>query len=157
MQISERLAAFLEGPVWGHGGTRDRENIPASHAVFGVRISPDREHLTALVAEHWTHGLRENLADNGRFAVTLGLNSTHETYQLKGTCTEVLAATAADLAAQDRWVQGSVDEMKKVGAPDQWAQALANMKVRPCVAVTIRIEELYVQTPGPGAGEKVKS
>jgi hypothetical protein len=156
MQIPERLVTFVEGPVWCQAGTRDRDNVPASHLVYGVKVSEDRSHLTAILAEHWCAGLRENLADNGRFVLVCTRQATHETYQVKGTAAEVRAATAADHAVQDRWLADFVAALKASEAVE-YADALKMLKLRPCVAVTMRIDDAFVQTPGPGAGERMTS
>jgi hypothetical protein len=157
MRIPERLVAFLDGGLWAHGGTRDRENVPTSHQVFGAKVSGDREHITVFIPHQWTEGLRENLADNGRFAVTLGLSSSHETYQLKGPCTEVREAGPADFAVQGAWLDAVIDDFRKIGEPEEKLRGLRMMKIRPCLAITLRVEDLFTQTPGPGAGERVSS
>jgi hypothetical protein len=157
MQISQRMAAFLQGPTYTHAGTRDAQNVPAHHLVMGLAIAPDREHVTLLIPEHAAAGLRENLADNGRVAISSGEAVSHENYQLKGVCTEVRPCTAADHEVQDRW-QAALDAyLTKYGFPEAYRNVARRMKARPAVAVTFRIEEVFDQKPGPGAGERISS
>ena len=64
------------------------------------------------------------------------------------------ATTAADAELQQRYLAAFVDQLYMVGVP----RALGRrMRTAPSVAVTFEVEEVFAQTPGPGAGRRLEA
>lgn len=154
--IPERLVPFFHGPTFFHLGTRDRSLQPWRTTGYGVRVHDDRATVTLLVGASAATRALADLADNGR--VSLGCNqATHESYQLKGTFIESRPATAEDLERIVAY-QASLVTTLSAEMPEEMARGLVYaFNTVPAIAITFRVEDVFVQTPGPGAGERISA
>ncbi len=150
--IPGKILRFLETRAnIATAATRDRELVPHGHRVVGWRVGPDQETLTCLIPALFTTHLLEDLEDNGHFAVTIEEIPTHETYQLKGRYLRHRKAAGEDMVAnarmRERFVAGL--QVLRAEAP---AAILGAFILEPTIALDIQVSEIYLQTPGPGAG-----
>jgi hypothetical protein len=153
--IPGKIIRFLEQYAnLGFAGTRSRELVPFGHRVSGWRLDGDGRTLTALVAELFTDHLVESLEDNGEFALTVGEFPSHETYQFKGRYRSHRPLRAEDHEAIDRIRERFVKSMRHLYA-DAPEPALKAFIPQPSVAVEFEVSEVYLQTPGPGAGVRL--
>ncbi len=155
--IPGKIIRFLEERAnVGVAGTRDRHMMPRGYHVSGWRIGPDGRTMTVLVASPGTDRLVESLEDNGQFAVTVAEHPTNETYQLKGRYLRHRPIQADDLAVaalvRERFARSVRAEIPP-GVSE--AQVLDIRVPPPAVAVDIDVGEVYLQTPGPGAGSRL--
>lgn len=135
-------------------GTRDADLRPAHICVVGAVVEDDRRTVTFFVPESRSGRLLSDLRDNGRVAFSFGLAS-HEAYQLKGTYLSARPTTADDVARQDAYRTMLLTACRKV-YPEEMARPYAlGVAYQPGIAVTFRVEEIFVQTPGPGAGTRM--
>jgi hypothetical protein len=152
--IPDRVLEVLRGPVFMHVGTRDAKLHPAHAFAAGAIVSEDRQTVTFLVAESVSGRILRDLRDNGRVAFTVGLVS-HEAYQLKGTYASSRPADEQELALQEAYLAKLAAAARQV-FPEEFATALIRaIPYRPSVAITFRVEDVFLQTPGPGAGSKL--
>jgi hypothetical protein len=153
--IPGKIAAFLEQRAnVAFAGTRNRDLVPFGHRVSGWRIGADGRTLTALTTEPVTAGLIESLQENGQLALTVEDFPAHETYQFKGRYVSHRPAQHEDLAIVDRIRQRFMKNMRAVfpALPEGIAGAFIS---NPILAVEFEVSEIYVQTPGPGAGARI--
>jgi len=153
--IPGKIVRFLEQHAnLAFAGSCDRNLVPHGHRVSGWHVAADGRTLTALVAERFTAGLVENLEDNGQLALTVEEFPSHETYQFKGRYLGHRPVRDEDYAAvariRDRFVR-SVRPLY-ADAPDPLLQAFITA---PALAVQFEVREVYLQTPGPGAGTRL--
>jgi hypothetical protein len=148
------LLDFLERASLAFAGTRTADLVPHLHRVNGWRVGPDRRTITFLVREGYSPHLLESLEDNGEIALTVEEIGPHETYQFKG---RFLDAGSPDddedrhafERARDRYV-GAVSRL--FGFPEEKVRRHFR---RPEIAVRFEVREIFVQTPGPGAGKRL--
>lgn len=153
--IPDRVLEVLHGPAFMQLGTRDARLRPAHTMAVGARVDPDRTTVTVFVPEGRSERLLSHLRDNGRVALGLSLAS-HEAYQLKGTFVASRPTGDEDVAHQEAYRAKLHASARDAGYPDQIARPLTlGFAYRPGVAVTFRVEEVFLQTPGPGAGSKI--
>jgi hypothetical protein len=115
--IPGRILRFLEQQAnLAFAGTRDRDLVPRGHRVAGWHVSADGRALTALIAEHFTEGLLEALADNGEFALTVEEFPSHETYQFKGRYRSHRPLQEEDDATVDRLRERFVNRVRPLYA-----------------------------------------
>lgn len=153
--IPGKIVRFLEQYAnVAFAGTRDRDLVPHGHRVSGWRVSSDHRTITAFVPERFTPRLVESLADNGELAVTIEEFPSHETYQFKGRYLHHRPAQADDFEAVDRIRARFVKSVKPIfsDAPEAVLKAYIS---RPALAVEFEVREIYLQTPGPGAGTRL--
>jgi hypothetical protein len=101
--------------------------------------------LDADDAEHLTH-----LGGGGRIAITCGDVPTLRSCQVKGRVEAFVPVTDDDLEVWRRNADGVFDDIE---SSDHIPRHLIE-RIRPwsIIVCTVQVEELYDQTPGPGAG-----
>ena len=149
-----RLVRFLDQYAnLAFAGTRGRDLVPHGHRVSGWRLGTDGRTLTAFISEGFTSHLVESVQDNGEFAVTVEEFPSHETYQFKGRYLRHRALQPDDVEAVDRIRERYVRQMAPL-YPD--ADHLFRAFIpRPELAVEFEVSEVFLQTPGPGAGARL--
>ncbi|MBI4641101.1 MAG: pyridoxamine 5'-phosphate oxidase family protein [Candidatus Tectomicrobia bacterium] len=151
--IPEKLVEFLHNPVVMNVGTRDEKLHPFLNWVIGVRVNADRETITFFVHEPQSERMLRNLKENGRVALVAAEMPSHETYQFKGAYLSSRKSDDKDLALQESYRQTLISHFKQF--EEMWEEYWRGIAYTPGVAVTFQIEQIFVQTPGPGAGSKI--
>jgi hypothetical protein len=147
--ISEELAAFVESGVSILVGTRDAECRPEGTRGFGALVAPGRDELTVFVSAATGARTLANARANGRVAVCFTRIIDHRSMQLKGRALEVRDARPDERGVVDRYGALLVEIMGEVGVPPRIVMRLDRW---PAHALRLRVESVFVQTPGPGAG-----
>jgi hypothetical protein len=155
MRIPKHVIQIADGPAWAHAGTRDASLVPHHHVTWGLRVMQDGLHVEALIPHGFVGKLRENLADNGRLALTVGEPKSHETYQLKGFGEGVREPTDDERTFQARWAEILLRHLAAGGTPEHLREKMKLIASLPSTYVRLRVEEIYVQTPGPTAGQRI--
>jgi hypothetical protein len=153
--IPGRILRFLEQYAnVAFAGTRNRELVPCGHRVSGWFAHAGGRTLTALVADHFTANLIESLQDNGELALTVEAFPSHETYQFKGRYLRHRAVQREDMEVAARIRQRFLKSVRHIytDAPEHLLDAWMHA---PAVGVEFEVREIYLQTPGPGAGARL--
>jgi general stress protein 26 len=147
--ISTELASFLESGVSMQVGTRDARLLPEAVRGMGVRAERGGTRLTVFLPAATAERTLANLRDNGRIAVCFSRPEDHRTIQVKGRAVAVREADAAERALVERYRGSFAQSLLFVGVPLRVSLRAAHW---PCRAVELEVEEVFQQTPGPGAG-----
>lgn len=154
--IPPNIIRFLqERANAGFAGTRDRNLVPCGHRVSGWTIDASGRTLTAFIPESSMAHLLEALADNGRVAVTFEQVGTHETYQLKGRYLSHRPAQQTEIEIASRARERFVRGIRSLYPQGDVAEQLGASIPAPALAVEIEVHEVFLQTPGPGAGTRL--
>ncbi len=152
--IPDRVVELLHGPAFMQVGTRDERLRPAHAMVTGAVVHADREAVTFFVPEGRSARILSDLENNGRVALGIALAS-HEAYQLKGRYLASRPTGGEDIARQETYQTKMLAAVRQV-YPEEIARPLVlGFAYRPGVAITFRVEEIFLQTPGPGAGNRM--
>ena len=154
VRLSEELAEFIESGVSMLVGTRDASLRPQVQRAVGAVVGADRESLTVFLTKAIAAKSVANLEDNGCIALTMSRPYDHRSLQVKGKVLGMRDGTDAERVQQERWHAGFVEHLYIVGLPRSLIRRLA---VFPSIAVTLRIDDVFVQTPGPGAGRRLEA
>jgi hypothetical protein len=150
--IPDRVIEVLHGPSWVYIGSRDAALRPVHTIAVGGMVHDDRRTVTVFVPEARAQRVLRDLAQNGQIAVCVALAS-HEAYQLKGTYVSSRPTDDADRARQEARRSALMEDAVEAGFPPEIARPLAlGLAYTPGVAITFRTAEVFLQTPGPGAG-----
>ncbi len=152
--IPERLIPYFHGPTYFHLGTRDEKLQPTRTSGFALLVHDDRETVTLMVATNAARRSLADLANNGRVALG-SAQATHGSYQLKGTLLETREATGEDHARIAAYQETLWKALAELVPEDMAKRYVLGMVTAPATAITFRVEDVYAQTPGPGAGERV--
>ena len=152
--IPDRVVEVLRGPAFMHVGTRDADLRPSHAFPLGALVGDDLETVTFFVTEWRAKRVLSDLENNGRVAFAAALIS-HEAYQLKGVYLSSRPATGDEVAFQEAH-RAKLCAVLSQWFPKEVAEGLfLGLACRPSVAITFRVEEVFLQTPGPGAGNKM--
>jgi hypothetical protein len=147
--IDQELAAFLQEGIAIQLGTRNERLEPNGVRVVAVTVEGDGRHDVAYVPQAAAGQVLPDLESNGQAALVFARPPDERACQVKGTFTGARDATDADrpvvLGQWERWR----DRLGSIGHPRATSE---NWIVWPCVAVRIRVQTIFDQTPGPNAG-----
>jgi hypothetical protein len=155
--IPAKILRFLEQHAnMAFAGIRDRNLVPCGTRVSAWTVHPDGRTMTVCLPPPLVDRVVAALEENGQVALTLEEHPTHETYQLKGRYLRRRPVGAEDLALVAR-LRERLARTYQRHIPDgidmSWAMAI--VVPDPDVAVDVEIHEVYLQTPGPGAGARL--
>lgn len=156
--ISDELRAFLEGPVSVIVGTRDSRLAPEITRAWGPRVAEDRRRVSLCVPLATSRRTLDNLEGNGEIAVTFSLPSNYRTFQLKGRHAASGDPDRTDLAAVERHRDAFATINDSLGQPRQYVEAFWRAEIETSAAlvrITFVPEQVFDQTPGPGAGRSL--
>lgn len=149
--IGPEQAALMQGAVSIIVGSRDAAHRPHLMRALGCRLSADRRRVSVLLAAGSSGEVLADLRANGQIAVVFSQPTTDRTLQLKGHDATVAPCTADDAALAERYLQGFVDEIGKLGFTAEVAHTIL-WHDRDLVAVHFTVAAAFEQTPGPTAG-----
>jgi hypothetical protein len=151
------IAEFLEQRACvGFAAVRDAALRPSLHWVSAWALSADRRELRLAISRGYAPGLAEALAHNGELAATFEQIGPHETYQFKGKAGAPSPAGEADRALWELLRARFAVAVRRFdpGTPTTDAQ-LRDYIPPPELALTLSVREVFLQTPGPGAGRRL--
>ena len=147
--IGRDLAAFLQEGVGIHLGTRNGALEPNGARALAVRVDEGGTHLEVFVAEVAAARVLPDLEANGQAAVDFGRPVDDRACQVKGTFVGARAASEGDRELVMAQWDGFLGSLEKIGIP---RAATRTWVTWPAVAIRLRANALFEQTPGPGAG-----
>ena len=150
MRISDELTEFLESGLSIVVATRDGELQPDGAAACAVRVHDDRARLTVFLYERAARDMLRNLESHPGIALDFDRPTSHRACQVKGLYVASRRARAAERAVVERQVDAFATDLEAIGIP---RAMMAGTKTWPCLALEVRVTELFEQTPGPGTGE----
>jgi len=150
LPFSEDLVELIASGVDVYVATRDSELESESMLAMGIRAHADRMGLTVYVPEALAESTCKNLDENGEIAVTLIRPSDFKAVQVKGRSIGIRPSNEMDRELQSIFRSALVEQFEVVGIPRSMSRRIVWW---PSLAVDMRVEEVFVQTPGPRAGE----
>ena len=150
--LPEELVDFVESGVSVLIGTRDAALEPEAQRAVGAIASRDRSRIEVLVPELTGRRTLANLEAGSPVAVTFSRIVDHRTVQVKGPCAAVRAANAQEVVVALRYVAAFTEALYFIGMSRATARRL---RIEPLWVVEVVVGELFEQTPGPSAGEKL--
>jgi len=151
--VSPELLDLLEGGVDISVATCDAQLRPEAVRGVGAVVSRDRTRVTVFVPVATSRRTVENLAHRRELAVGFVRTIDHLAIQLKGPCPEVRLATDAERSTCERYLGAYVEALHMIGLPRNMTRRLT---VWPAYALALEVRDVFTQTPGPGAGNRLE-
>ena len=150
--LDEHLTTFLRSPIMIVVGTRDPNLKPAIARSVAARVAGD-ELLDLFVSRsQWPMSVDHLMVEGAPVAVTCASPATYETYQIKGYAMAVAPADDEGRTFAEGAVNAAVALFTGFGVSrsqiDQW------LTIDGLMRISIGVEEVYLQTPGPSAGQR---
>jgi hypothetical protein len=154
--IPVKIIRFLaERANIGFAGTRDASLVPLGHRVSAWQVDAAGRAVSAFIRPFWEARFVESLRDNGSIALTIGEITTHETYQIKGQYLSHRPIQRAEVEIVDR-VRERLAKALLAQYQDELVVPFVKASIpTPTLIVAVEVNEVFVQTPGPGAGERI--
>jgi|SRR6478609_697137 len=151
--LDKSLTEFLEQGLAIHMGTRNAQMEPNGCRVTAVRVEEQGQHLVAFIPKAATADVLDDLKSNGQAAVSMARPADDRAVQVKGQFLSLRDADESEEAfVMDQW-RGFLGQLDAIGLAG--TAATTTWSVWPCVAVTIRVTQIFSQTPGPEAGSVI--
>ena len=144
------MAEFVCSGVAIIVATRDGDLRPEIGRGWGPVV--DGSAVNLCITARAGSSTRANLESNGALAVTCSRPTTYRTIQLKGSVLEVREPQPADEGRVAEHLEAFTAEVRQLGLPPEFGETLVAGEL---LTVTFAVEELYDQTPGPGAGARL--
>jgi len=150
--IDSQLAAFLEEGVGIHIGTRNEALQPNGSRALAVTVEEDGRAMVVYVAQVAAARLLPDLESNGQVAVSFGRPIDDRACQVKGVFVDARAASDADRPEVSRQWNGFLTSLEQIGIP---RAVTLGWVTWPALAIRLRPNAVFEQTPGPGAGAPI--
>jgi hypothetical protein len=148
--LCDEVVELLASGVVMSLGTCDAALVPECVPAMGSRVNRDRRTVTVFVPRLLLGATLVNLEHNGQVAVSATRPSDEKSMQIKGRSRAVRDATDAERPIQELQRGALVEQLAAVGMP---RAVTRRMTYWPSVAIEIDVTDVFVQTPGPGAGK----
>lgn len=147
--IEPEVAELLESPCALIVGTVDASGMPDATRGWGLRVEPDGAHVRLLLSSNAAVTLA-NLGTTARLALTATDVATLYSVQIKGRASNVEAPTGEDIDRFERFCVEVVHRIAEVTGEN--TEIIVRLKPPGVIACTVRVDEVFDQTPGPSAG-----
>ena len=149
----ERLRRALEIGRSVLVGTADARNMPSCCRAVAITSQDDLATATVYIPLAGSQQTLQNLATTKRLAVVASHPIDHCSIQLKGTTTEVRLARDDEAPFVKSRLEGLAEVLNNAGVPRRLVHEAAYW---PAFAVTMRVEDIFEQTPGANAGGRLR-
>jgi hypothetical protein len=150
--LDDDMAGFIQQGLAIHIGTRNERLEPNGARVAAVTVEDDRQHVIAYVPAVSAPRVLRDLEANGQGALAFARPVDDRAAQIKGVFVDSWTATDSERQIVDVQLRGALAQLEAVGIPPS---AMKNWAMWPCIAVRIRVNAVFDQTPGPKAGAAV--
>jgi hypothetical protein len=148
--LDKSLTEFLEQGLAIHLGTRNQALRPNGCRVTAVRVEDQGRQLVAYVPAAATTAVLDDLRSNGQAAVSFARPTDDRAVQVKGELISIRDASASEEAfVLGQW-QSLLQQLDMIGLAA--LTSTSSWLMWPCAAITLRVTNVYIQTPGPEAG-----
>jgi len=150
--IDNELASFLQEGIAIELGTRTADLQTNGVRVVAVRVEDGGEELVAYVPLAGSRAVLADLEDNGQAALVFARPPDERACQLKGTFTGARRAETSEReVVESQWGRW-LDRLETIGYA---RSTFGHWTTWPCLAIRVRVNAIFNQTPGPGAGARL--
>lgn len=152
--LEEDVAAFLSGDVMMIAATRDEAMRAHIGRGCGTDFDPDVGDLTLMASATQWPDFCANAKSGAPIALTVCRPDNYRSLQVKGQIVSVTPATDSQMERAQRYLENMLAIMADLGVSRlQLSTVLSNADL---VAIRFWPIDLFLQTPGPGAGERMR-
>lgn len=150
--LPTELIELVALPVWVSVGSRDADLRPEMATATGLRLRPEDGTLTVYIAASHAAPTTHNLERFPQIAVTAAEPISCKTFQMKGAVTAIRQAPEAERWIVERHRAQLFALLAGVCVLPACSNKIASW---PAIAFDVTVRDIFAQTPGPRAGERV--
>ena len=148
--LKPELVSFIQEGVAIMVGTRNQELLASGTRGYGIYVHDNLQELTVYLNAQAFLAKKENLLANGEMSLALARPTDYRSIQIKGKYLRYRDVDDRDKILIQRYLNLFVDQVVKASAD---RLPYLRMPSLPAVAVTMKIEMVYNQTPGSSSTE----
>ena len=114
----------------------------------------ENDQITILIMPSLSEPLINTIQKQPKISFTFINVQTFESYQLKGKYLECMALSAEDERTKGAYMNGMKEALQNIGF--KYGDSFKKYAELAGVAVRMKVEEIFDQTPRPGSGSKLK-
>lgn len=133
-------------------GTADAAGMPSCCRGIAIATPDDLATITVYVPLATSHDTIQNVATTKKIAVTVTHPGDNFATQFKGAAIDARLAREDEAGFVRSRLDAFADILDRVGVPRRVSRRMA---IWPAFAVTLRVDQVFDQTPGPNAGRAV--
>jgi len=150
--LTNDLRDFVQEVVAIMVASRDENLTAHGTRAYGAVVNSEGDQLTFYINAKAFKNIEQNLLANGQLALAFGRPTDYRAVQVKGTFLSQREADARDQLIIERYLLMFADIVEKLGGNAKPYRALPAL---PAVAINMRIESVFNQTPGSMTGESI--
>jgi hypothetical protein len=147
-----RVQRCLEAGLSVLVGTADAAGKPSCCRGIAISTPDELATITVYVPVATSHEAIQNVATTKKLAVTVTHPRDNFAAQFKGEVVEARLAREDEAALVRTRLDALAGMLDRIGVPQRLSRSVAHW---PAFAVTMRVEQMFDQTPGPNAGRPV--
>ncbi|MGB8191432.1 MAG: hypothetical protein WCF67_05910 [Chitinophagaceae bacterium] len=151
--ILEPYANKLSEPLAFWAANCNAENLPEIVHCNGLLPVEAGDQLTFFIAEAFSVSFIANLAVNPQITFLGCSVLTFESYQYKGRFEHIRPCTLAEITMQEQYIDAFTNVISNIGY-SKAAFSEAYLR-QPSYAVTMRVTDIFEQTPHKGTGSSM--
>ena len=136
----------------GHIGCVSSNLKPFHADTLGIVCDPEIDEIICFINKSSSKAFLDHLVVGSRTSLFAAV-ITHESYNLKGTVTELRDVSADEMAVCDKLRQEMYALYNELGISKELAARY--WKRTPDIAIVITVDTIFSQTPGPNAGKQL--
>ncbi len=149
------FSAFIQQGVSVSVASRDRRHVPSVGRGMACRITPDGARIEVALLASQNAQLLQDITNHGVVAVAFSQPTSHKTLQIKGVDAHWCSATAQDLSYLEQQKFNFGEEIRALGFSESFIERLFHQPLLDVRWIRFTPAEVYGQTPGPCAGERL--
>jgi hypothetical protein len=135
-------------------GTTSIDLQPKVGRFFAIKSNEDKSSISFFVNKEMLEPHKKNLENTGKTAVNVTYPPTHISYQFKGKFLNLHEANGDEM----EFVKKSFQAFCEMLAPfygEESSKFMMEYSKGDFIVVTMSVEQIFDQTPGPGAGKMI--
>ena len=151
--IPQEIIDFTYSSHFGYVGSRDENMVSTVRRCWGTHIGDTNNVLIFFVVQAQYEQMLRNFDNNGRVSLSLVEWPSFRSYQFKGQFLKARAMAPDEMVFQQQFQEKLMALLKAMGFPDEIAERIVHQTD---LAIEFKVETIFDQTPGPGAGKAVE-
>ena len=154
VRLSDEVAAFVESGLSIILGVVGPDRRAHAGRALAARIGAEGR-LRLICPEEGNDMVLATARAGGPIAVTLSAPMSHRTLQIKGSSCRLEPAEPQDTTAMRLQTEAFAAILGAVGHSTAFVQAFSDYRSSTLFVLSFPMQEMFEQTPGPGAGRSI--
>lgn len=155
-QLLQAEASFMQSGLALIAASRNAENRPSSALVLACRVRDNGKLVTIVVRPSQCAELLRDVRESGAIAFACSQVGTHRSLQIKSGSAKVGAVDASDIGEIVAQTSAFIETVVSFDhLPEAMMRAYAHFDLHDLAVITFSPDQIFTQTPGPGAGVRI--